>query len=125
MDQVTTSPIAAADPNPFLIELIQKGACDEGRVWAVENKITGPAEAWAKLERVDWMLWLATAYRKELDATRLRNLAESWADRALRVHAPAALRSAAGAFAKLAPDYPALAVWSETLEGEAKKLEGV
>jgi hypothetical protein len=67
------------------------------------------------------MFWLAEAYGVKLDPTKSAELAAIWADRALRIHAPAALRAAAPLFAAI----PALASWSETLEGEAKKLEAL
>ena len=96
MDPITAVPatVTAPTPKPFLADLLARGACAEGRAWARDNKIKSPAEAWAKLERPDWMFWLAESYRIGLHAPALVQLAATWADRALHVHAPSALRSA-------------------------------
>ena len=42
----------------FLETLKDLGACSDGYKWAEENKINSMAEAWDKLQRPDWMLWL-------------------------------------------------------------------
>jgi hypothetical protein len=47
----------------FVEELRQKGACLEGVLWVRENNIQSPAEAWDKLHRSDWMLWLLEKYQ--------------------------------------------------------------
>jgi hypothetical protein len=97
MDPITAVSPAAARARVarnFQADLIDRDACPEGRAWAKANKIKSPAEAWAKLERPDWMFWLADSYRIELRESDLVQLAATWADRALHVHAPAALRSA-------------------------------
>ena len=78
----------------FLRDLRAKGACPEGYAWARRNKATGFADAWARLPRADWMLWLASAFEVELDVELLRQFAFACADRAVRIHAVAALRSA-------------------------------
>ena len=78
----------------FLAELRAKDPCTDGWAWARENQATSVADAWARLPRADWMLWLAEAFGVELDADRLRAFAFECADRAVRIHAVAALRSA-------------------------------
>jgi hypothetical protein len=94
MDQVTATVTAPATARGFLADLVAKEACAEGRAWAKLNKIKSPSEAWAKLERPDWMFWLAGAYGVALDPEQCVVLAAQWADRALHTYAPAALRSA-------------------------------
>src|ERR1035437_2405524 len=96
MDPITadTAAVRAPKAKSFLPDLLARGACSQGRAWAKANKIKSPAEAWAKLERPDWMFWLADSYRIELHAPAVVQLAPTWADRALHVHAPSALRSA-------------------------------
>ena len=78
----------------WLAELRAKDPCTDGWAWARENQATSVADAWARLPRADWMLWLAEAFGVELDADRLRAFAFECADRAVRIHAVAALRSA-------------------------------
>ncbi len=78
----------------FLVALRAKGACSGGYAWARESKATSAADAWARLPRADWMLWVAQNFKIELDAGLLRQYAFACADRAIHVHAVAALRSA-------------------------------
>ncbi len=91
---VSAATVAAPRAKSFLADLLARGACSEGRTWARTNKIKSPAEAWAKLERLDWMFWLANSYRIELRDSDLVQLAATWADRALHIYAPSALRAA-------------------------------
>ena len=49
-----------------------KSACAEGRAWVKDNGITSDSEAWAKLQRPDWMLWLAKNRGVKLDESKLR-----------------------------------------------------
>ena len=70
--------------------LIKLEACDEARKWA--KPYAALQEAWDVCPRADWMLWLLEA--TESHAEERRTLAYAFADRAVRVHAVAALRSA-------------------------------
>ena len=78
----------------FLDDLRSKSACSEGFAWAKANGITSVAEAWAKLTRSDWMFWLAEQFSLPLDEPSLRQFTFECADRAVHIHAVAALRSA-------------------------------
>ncbi len=89
---MTGEPMTAT--NPFVAELWAKGACHDGLAWAVANEVTSPADAWARLQQADWMLWVAEAFGFELDRELLRGFAYECADRAVRIHAVGALRSA-------------------------------
>ena len=55
--------------NPMKKILTDLKACGELIVWCEKNKITTLAEAWAKCERGDWMLWLAA--KRGLDRKKL------------------------------------------------------
>ena len=78
----------------FLADLRAKGACSEGYAWARRHKVTSAADAWARLERPDWMLWLAEHFEVRLDPGLVQAFSFECADRAVRIHAVAALRSA-------------------------------
>jgi len=71
--------------------LMKLDACNEAVVWAREYPTL--EAAWAACERGDWMLWLLA--RVGYDSEVLTRLVYSFADRAVRVDVPAALRSAA------------------------------
>ena len=60
-----------------------KTACAEGRAWVKDNGIKSDAEAWAKLQRPDWMLWLAENRGVELDESKLRLFARDCAEQVL------------------------------------------
>ena len=78
----------------FLAALRERDACAEGYAWARTNKIADATEAWARLPRADWMFWLAPRFGIEIDPDMLRRYAYECADRAVRIHAVAALRAA-------------------------------
>jgi hypothetical protein len=63
-------------------------ACKEAVVWARQHATL--EAAWAACQRGDWMAWYLCAVERGGD---LRQLAYCWADRAVRVHAVAALRA--------------------------------
>jgi hypothetical protein len=60
-----------------------KDACSEGREWVKSNGIESDAEAWAKLQRPDWMLWLAKNRGVKLDESKLRLFACDCAEQVL------------------------------------------
>ena len=60
-----------------------KDACAEGRAWVKSNGIKSDAEAWAKLQRHDWMLWLAENRGVKLDESKLRLFACDCAEQVL------------------------------------------
>ena len=60
-----------------------KSACAEGRAWVKDNGIESDAEAWAKLERPDWMLWLVEHRGLKLDESKLRLFACDCAEQVL------------------------------------------
>jgi hypothetical protein len=62
--------------------LINLNACRDSIAWVEENKIETPADAWAKCERGDWMLWLAD--KRKLDPKKLVFLACQCARTALK-----------------------------------------
>ena len=79
-------------------------ACPEARVWAASYDTL--QAAWDACPRGDWMIWLLEA--ANVHAPERRTFAYACADRAVRVHAVAALRSAgltaqADTLAALAP----------------------
>jgi hypothetical protein len=78
----------------FLADLRAKRPCSDGLAWAVEHEIASIQEAWTRLPRADWMLWLAQAFAAELPDEPLREFGRACADRAIHVHAVAALRAA-------------------------------
>ena len=78
----------------FLADLRAKRPCSGGLAWAVEHEIASIQEAWTRLPRADWMLWLAQAFAAELPDEPLREFGRACADRAIHVHAVAALRAA-------------------------------
>jgi hypothetical protein len=67
----------------WLDDLKSHEPCTEGYRWAKENNIASLAEAFAKLGRPDWWLWLARAYGVVLDKPRLVTFAADCAERAL------------------------------------------
>ena len=67
----------------WLIDLKSHEPCAEGYQWARENNIASLSEAFAKLERGDWWLWLADAYGMNLDKPRLVTFAADCAERVL------------------------------------------
>jgi len=69
--------------NDWLTDLKAHEPCTGGYQWARDNNIASLAEAFAKLERGDWWLWLASAYKVELDKPRLVTFAADCAERAL------------------------------------------
>lgn len=54
---------------PMKSILIKLNACCESIAWVEKNKIETIADAWAKCERGDWMLWLAE--KRGLDRKKL------------------------------------------------------
>lgn len=78
----------------FQRQLFDKGACREGREWARLNHVTDAEDAWARLPRADWMLWLADNFGFDLDEDLLQQLYYEAANRAVHIHAVGALRSA-------------------------------
>jgi hypothetical protein len=69
--------------NDWLSDLKAHEPCTEGYAWARDNNIASLAEAFAKLERSDWWLWLASAYSVDLDKPRLVTFAADCAERVL------------------------------------------
>ena len=69
----------------FLESIKSLDACDEGYAWAETNNIQSDAEAWAKLQRPDWMLWLAKKRGLELDESKLRLFACDCAEQTLPI----------------------------------------
>ena len=69
---------------PYLDTL--KNACSEGRDWARGNSIQSDSEAWTRLQRPDWMLWLAENRGVELDESKLRLFACDCAEQALPLY---------------------------------------
>jgi hypothetical protein len=67
----------------WLIDLKSHEPCTAGYQWARENNIASLSEAFAKLERSDWWLWLADAYGVPLDKPRLVTFAADCAERVL------------------------------------------
>jgi hypothetical protein len=57
--------------NTWLTDLKSHNPCADGYAWAKESNIASLPEAFAKLERGDWWLWLASAYGVYLDKPRL------------------------------------------------------
>ena len=86
--------------------LVRLGACDEARRWA-EGKTL--AEAWAKCERADWMLWLGVRLNREACRPALYAVA----DRAVRVYAPRTFDRVAKRYADETARQ--LREWAETL----------
>jgi hypothetical protein len=68
---------------PWIDDLRTQDPCTEGYQWARDNNIASLAEAFAKLERADWWLWLASAFGVELDKPRLVTFAADCAERVL------------------------------------------
>jgi hypothetical protein len=54
-------------------------ACPKGKAWAIEAGIQSDAEAWQKLHRVDWMLWLIRKRGVKLDVEKLRRFIDECA----------------------------------------------
>jgi hypothetical protein len=52
----------------------------ELKAWATENNIQSDAEAWEKLHRADWMLWLVKKRCINLDESKLRHFAVDCAE---------------------------------------------
>ena len=69
----------------WLDDLRTHKPCTEGYDWAKENNIASLSEAFAKLERADWWLWLARAYDVDLDRPRLVTFAADCAERVLPI----------------------------------------
>ena len=69
--------------NDWLSDLKDHEPCTEGYQWARESNIASLAEAFAKLERGDWWIWLARAYGVDLDQPRLVTFAADCAERVL------------------------------------------
>jgi len=64
--------------NDWLSDLKDHDPCTEGYQWARESNIASLAEAFAKLERGDWWLWLARAYGIERQLVGIRGRLGSW-----------------------------------------------
>ncbi len=69
----------------FLESIKSLDACDDGYAWAETNNIQSDAEAWAKLQRPDWMLWLAKKRGLTLDESKLRLFACDCAEQTLPI----------------------------------------
>jgi hypothetical protein len=69
--------------NDWQTDLKAHEPCAAGYKWALDNNIASLAEAFAKLERGDWWLWLADAYEVKLDKPRLVTFAADCAERVL------------------------------------------
>ena len=69
--------------NDWLTDLKAHDPRESGYRWARENNIASLSEAFAKLERSDWWLWLADAYGIDLDKPRLVTFAADCAERVL------------------------------------------
>jgi hypothetical protein len=69
----------------WIDDLRSKDPCAEGFAWAKENKITSLAEAFARLERGNWWLWLASAFDVTLDKPSLVTFAADCAERVLPI----------------------------------------
>ena len=72
--------------NAAYLESIE-GACHEGIAWVKENKIKSDSQAWKKLHRSDWMIWLAEkrGIWNKLDPTKLRLFACDCAEQVLPI----------------------------------------
>ena len=60
-----------------------KGACSDGLAWARAEGVTSDQEAWARLQRPDWLLWLAVHRGIKLDEGKLRHFSCDCAEQAL------------------------------------------
>jgi hypothetical protein len=69
--------------NDWLSDLKDHEPCTEDYQWARDNNIASLAEAFAKLPRGDWWLWLAQAYGIDLDRPRLVTFAADCAEHVL------------------------------------------
>ena len=69
----------------WLDDLRTHAPCTEGYRWAKEHNIASLSEAFAKLDRADWWLWLARAYGVDLDRPRLVTFAADCAERVLPI----------------------------------------
>jgi hypothetical protein len=63
-------------------EMVAQAAKECG-AWAANNKVQSVSEAWAKLHRFDWMLWLADTKSISLDESKLRLFACDCAEEVL------------------------------------------
>ena len=59
--------------------------CEDGVVWVMQNKITSDAQAWSKLDRPHWMLWLIEKRVINLDESKLRHFACDCAEDTLEI----------------------------------------
>ena len=73
--------------NAAYLESIE-GACPEGIAWVKKQKITSDSQAWKKLHRSDWMIWLAEkrGIWNKLDPTKLRLFACDCAEQVLPIY---------------------------------------
>ena len=69
----------------WLDDLRTHDPCAEGYAWAKEHNIASLSEAFAKLDRGDWWLWLASSYDVDLDKPRLVTFAADCAERDLPI----------------------------------------
>jgi hypothetical protein len=67
------------------IDTIQK-ACPEGKRWAIEAGIQSDAEAWDKLQRAHWMLWLVEERGIKLNPKKLHHFAADCAEDVLSIY---------------------------------------
>jgi hypothetical protein len=59
------------------------GACPDGLAWAGAEGVTSNQEAWDRLGRPDWMIWLLEHRGVQSDEGKLRHFACDCAERAL------------------------------------------
>jgi hypothetical protein len=111
-----TAKPAPAKVNPLGVLLRALKACSEAREWA--KPYASVQAAWDACHEPEWMVWYLDrvgGYDKQL-----RKLSFEFSDRAVRVHAVAALRSAGEALKKAGLDPQSTSVF-----GEAAKLEAL
>ena len=75
-----------ATENPLLLQLREWDACADGYEFSVRSGATTLAELWDKLERPDWMLWLADKKGLKLDEKGLRLFACECAEEVLLIY---------------------------------------
>ena len=75
-----------ATENPLLLQLREWDACADGYEFSVRSGATTLAQLWDKLERPDWMLWLADKKGLKLDEKGLRLFACECAEQLLPIY---------------------------------------
>ena len=75
-----------ATENQLLLQLREWNACEEGYAFSVKSGATTLAQLWDKLERPDWMLWLADKKGLKLDEKGLRLFACECAEEVLLIY---------------------------------------